>query len=173
MTLSVVPAQASPSCLNVNPCAHWKIPGGWQGPPSVYFVDQTSSRWPVKEVVETWGTSHRVWALYATSCPVYHHCVNVTEYAALDGYVGVTNWRVDKYGHFVDGSVGIALNDVYGSSTVSKLNRQVACHETGHALGLGHNTEKKSCMYASSDGTGQYPTTEDTYLLTAIYGHTD
>jgi hypothetical protein len=58
------------------------------------------------------------------------------------GWRGLTSYSWDVYRHFVDGGVSIQYNDSYSSN-----HNAVACQETGHAFGMGHNTSTDSCMY--------------------------
>lgn len=46
----------------------------------------------------------------------------------------------------------------------------VAMHEFGHVLGLGHNTDTQSPMYASLGATRMAPTNADLASLRALYG---
>jgi predicted Zn-dependent protease len=68
---------------------------------------------------------------------------------------------------FVEG-VNSQLNDYYAYTT-SEL-QQDACHETGHALGMGHNYYKTSCMYGSiAPDASRYPAAGDYTILTQVY----
>lgn len=63
-------------------------------------------------------------------------------------------------------AASVQLNDYY-SLTYSE-HRNVSCHETGHAIGLGHNTSTSSCMH-ESDVSSRYPNQDDYALIDANY----
>lgn len=94
--------------------------------------------------------------------------MGVCPIAGLSGKVGCTDFRVDGAHQFIDGSVNVWLNSALDGN--GEDNRGTACHELGHALGLGHNTRDpdkgNSCMGASVPGPDDaYPSSDDYGLL--------
>ncbi|GAA2329762.1 hypothetical protein [Dactylosporangium salmoneum] len=152
------------------PPVHWARNGF--GHPQVYFVDYTGSSYPVSQVVPVWDQAHGVDSHYTHSCPTTAgvHCVQVSEnnYGA-NGEFGSTSMRFDSNYVFFDGLVNITLNNYYANYSAA-LRKKFTCHETGHALGMGHNTavSTQSCMIQ-----GEYefpsPNSSDFTLLARVY----
>lgn len=138
--------------------------------PQIYYHDTSSSAWPEGTVIAQWNNSPKIHVAWAPSgCPGYSgtHCVPVT-----DGYYGtsgawsnsqaITWYNVDANGYFIDGQVSIQFNDSYSSN-----HRAVACQETGHSFGMGHNLDTGSCMYAYNP-YGGYPDSDDYSLIANV-----
>jgi predicted Zn-dependent protease len=84
--------------------------------------------------------------------------------------VGLTTYQVGSNNNFVDGKVFVRLND-YPYVVNAAGHRQAACHEQGHALGMGHNTSTSSCLYFQiTNATGsQGPNNDDFSLIAGVY----
>ena len=147
------------------PPARWR----WNGysDPQVYFRDHTPAAWPVRASVTEWNRAVGVDSYWTTGpCPTSgRHCVHVwSGNYGTTGWTGNTSYRLDSSRFFIDGSVWVELNDYYAASTVDRRN--TACHELGHALGVGHNLADASCMYATDvPSNPQYPHSSDYNLL--------
>jgi len=144
----------------------------WSGydDPQVYFRDHTPNGWPVREAVASWNKAIGVdsyWTI--SSCPGgSRHCVDVwaDDYGPT-GWSGSTTYTITFGRNFVDGSVRSKLNDWYATSTADR--RTSACHEIGHALGVGHNMSRSSCMYGTdSSNDPQQPHRSDFDLLRRV-----
>jgi Matrixin len=150
------------------PPAHWARNG--YAHPQVYFIDNTSSAWPVAAAVPPWNQAHGVDSLYRfATCPAAAgiHCVTTTNGNFGDtGWDGQTNMQIDANHNFVDG-MSIQFNDYY-QETASE-HRTVTCHELGHALGLDHNSSTNSCMFAGGAPSATTPAADDYTLLADIY----
>ena len=100
------------------------------------------------------------------------HLARVTSYGEIryvDGYWGDTGWAGQAVCKDWNGSrcgwVQVRFNKSYGPySTWQK--RHLACHETGHAVGLGHSGRTTSCMH-----TGWHTATPDGHDYEAINNH--
>lgn len=79
-------------------------------------------------------------------------------------WVGLAQPSIDEHGHFTH--VWISYNDYYEGNT---SRRNVACHELGHAMGLGHAKGISSCMLPVSDDN-ETPYDTDVNVLEKIYG---
>lgn len=139
--------------------------------PQVYFLDHTSAAWPITEVVPEWNLAIGVdswYRWYTNGCPGNGtHCVNVYDANyGNTGWTGLTHFNANSSQYFIDGSVYSQLNDYYGGTAAQ--HRNTACHETGHTLGLGHNTSTTSCMYYARTSE-QYPNSNDFSMLHSIY----
>jgi hypothetical protein len=146
-------AAAAPSCaygtarpLNGCPPIGWARNGYLN--PRIYFRDYSAPIWPVGRAATKWNESTHVRVERTTrACPGNGtHCVKVvsSDYGTT-GWIGLTTYSWDGNRKFRDGKVDVKLNDHY--VTNETMGWAVACHELGHAIGLGHNTSKSSCMY--------------------------
>lgn len=146
-------------------CGHlWNYNGF--NDPQVYFLDHTSAAWPVTSAVVNWNLAIGIdswYRWYTLGCPGGgRHCVNVYNGRyGLTGWLGLTTWSPGT-----QGPVTVKLNDSYPLS--ANEHRTIACHETGHALALDHNTSTSSCLYS-----GRYislvPNSSDYALLPRMY----
>lgn len=145
-------------------CNHRWSYGGFNDP-QVYFLDHTSSAWPVTAAVNDWYRAVGIDAYYrwhTAGCPSGRHCVHVYNGRyGRTGWYGLTTWSPGT-----QGPVTVKLNDSY--SLTANQHRTIACHELGHALSLNHNTSTSSCLYS-----GRYislrPNSHDYGLLPRIY----
>ncbi|GGJ83915.1 hypothetical protein GCM10010123_12000 [Pilimelia anulata] len=143
----------------------------WSGyaDPQVYFRDRTPANWPVREAVNGWNRSPGVDSFWTGgACPrARKHCVEVRSGDFGKGWAGNTTFKMTMGRNFIDGTVLVRLNDRYANGAADR--RSTACHELGHALGVGHNTSTASCMYAvdtASDPT--QPHASDIDLLRRV-----
>jgi hypothetical protein len=133
------------------PPIHWN-PGNFSNP-QIYYFDESSSAWPVGTAITKWNSSpdiHVVWSPQGCPGTLGTHCIDVVDgnYGA-SGWTGYTWYQYNSSNHLlIDGSVFTHLNDYY--ALTSGEHRQVACHETGHGFGMGHNSSLNSCMYATT-----------------------
>jgi hypothetical protein len=118
--------------------------GGFSDP-QVYFRDHTPSRWPVRDSVTKWNEAVGVDSYHTLStCPGGgRHCVHVWNANYGPTWYGHTYMQFNSSNFFVEGTVVVHLNDYYSPT----LNREVTCHELGHALGLAHNGHWSSCLF--------------------------
>jgi hypothetical protein len=72
-------------------------------------------------------------------------------------------------GNYLNNAIS-RFNDYYPLTTDG--HRKTACHELGHALGLGHNVQDYSCMWGTTSGTltgHRVPDSDDFNMLASIY----
>lgn len=163
------------------PMLHWSNAG--HANPQVYYVDHTTSRWPVRQSTSAWNAARNIQLHYTRSgCPAGAHCVNVWDANFGNScWQGMTTWSYDRYGNFINNSVDIRLNDYNGTGVCQGRSvnyyknsagyRQNICHEQGHTLGLDHNAAYDSCLYARiADSTSLItPDSNDLALLGWLY----
>ena len=71
-------------------------------------------------------------------------------------------------GEFVRDSAGERIN-IFEFIGTTQLERVLA-HEFGHAIGLGHNSDPKSIMFAQNESGNLVPTADDLAALQAVCG---
>jgi hypothetical protein len=154
-------------------CGHRWAANGFEDP-AVYFLDHTSSAWPVSAATVTWNKAQGIdsyYRWYTNGCPGGgRHCVNLynANYGAT-GWTGTTHWGVDSTGNYDNTTnVTVKFNDYYGGTAAQ--HRNTTCHEMGHALGLAHNYSTASCLYYARTSQ-QYPSSDDFGILPLIYGY--
>jgi Matrixin len=143
--------------------------------PRVRFNDHTSAAWPVTNAVYKWNQTPNIDSYYLrNSCPFQAgaRCVDVYSgnYGASD-WVGLATRKYDpgtpQSGRFAEQGHFVQLNDYYNPGS-SFTRNNVATHELGHILGLGHNTSSNDVLYyvanLREDVGGQNPV-----LLSGIY----
>lgn len=162
------------------PILHWANNGYTR--PQVYFADHTSGNWPVQSTTRNWNNSQRLDTHYVSTCPSGVHCVNMwSDNYGNTCWQGISSWSYDGNRNFIDGSVSIWLNEFNGrggcgNRTINYAKsaagyQQDACHEQGHTLGLDHNADWHSCLYADIINSyySVYPDADDYSLLNWIY----
>ncbi|MFC0625395.1 hypothetical protein [Kribbella deserti] len=145
-------------------CDHQWSYGGYNDP-QVYFLDHTSSAWPVSASVTEWNKAVGIdsfYRYYTLGCPSGVHCVDVYNGAyGTTGWYGLTTWTPGT-----QGPVTVKLNDSY--TLTAAEHRTIACHELGHALSLNHNTATSSCLF-SGTYVSLVPNADDYKILPLIY----
>ena len=135
--------------------------------PQVHFKDSSSSAWPVGRAVNRWNQVSGIDSVWrTTACPKGVHCVPVRSGAyGKTGWTGKTTRTLNAAGTYAT-SASVQLNSSYSGTEAQRWN--TVCHETGHVLGLGHNTSTGSCLY-SSRTSQRYPTMQDEILIERYY----
>jgi hypothetical protein len=150
------------------PQVHWARNG--YGHPQIYFVDHTSSAWPVSAAVPVWNEARGVDSWYRwANCPYVRgtHCVGVYNNNYGDtGWAGLTTIEWDSGRNILDGRVTVYLNDYYPMSGASR--RKTTCQQLGHALGMGNNSSANSCL-VTGNYTPSRPNGDDFALIADIY----
>lgn len=136
--------------------------------PRIYFYDQSDNTWPVGTEINVWNQSPKIAPRWAPSgCPsvLGSHCVYVLSGGyGNSGWVGRTTLYINpSTGFFVDTTAnGIKLNSYYPS-----VHANIACHEIGHVIGMGHSTSRGSCMYPYQ-GTVTSPDSMDFWVVANV-----
>jgi hypothetical protein len=112
---------------------------------TIYYVDQTErDEWPVVLAARSWNANGEVRLVRTASCVDLSPCYVVQEERLQRGVAGLA------YVSSIGGKVLLAR--AYDDDGW-RLQREIVCHELGHALGLPHY--RRSCM--SDYATGRYP----------------
>jgi hypothetical protein len=150
------------------PPPHWTNNGF--ADPQVYFNDHSGANWPVDAAVYTWNQAVGIDSYYRwNGCgPAGTHCVQVYSgnYGAT-GWAGrtIVTWSVTT--NRISGA-RVELNDHYQYNADGL--RQNACHELGHALGLGHNVQDYSCLWFQiKNSAHRVPDSDDFNMLASVY----
>lgn len=159
---------AALACLSEGTARQWcdhQWDYGAYNDPQIYFLDSSTSAWPVVASVTEWNRATGIdsfWKSGSSACPSGVHCVTVANGAyGATGWYGQTTWTPNT-----QGPVAVKLNDSY--TLTANEHRTVACHELGHALSLNHNTSTSSCLY-SGTYISLVPNTDDYNILPKIY----
>jgi hypothetical protein len=136
----------------VCPVAFWHNNG--LEDPLVRFNDHSSAAWPVSQAVPKWNQVPNIDSSYrfnACGAPAGARCVDV-----YSGNYGATTW-VGLFSMFFPTEIPegplrengqwIQLNDYYSPADRPFTRNNVATHEVGHALGMGHNVWSGDVMY--------------------------
>lgn len=151
----------------------------------VYFVDHTGANWPVDTSTYTWNQAQGIDSSYRwANCPgtAGIYCVNVVDQNYGNTcWQGLTSVSWDPNSRNIT-SASIKLNDYNGTGICngnsvnyaknSNGYREDACHEMGHALGMGHNfSSSGSCLYGTIlNGSSMLsPSSDDFTLIARLY----
>ena len=80
--------------------------------------------------------------------------------------VACTSYR-QRNGHFSEVTVFLSPSWILAQSVEEQQG--ALCHELGHGIGLGHNPDTTSCLYATTAGSS-VPNSHDFEELELIYG---
>jgi hypothetical protein len=112
---------------------------------TIWYVDQTDrDEWPVVLAARAWNANGEVQLVRTTSCADLSPCYVVHEQRLERGVAGLA------YVSSIGGQVLLAR--AYDDEPW-RMQREITCHELGHALGLRHYP--RSCM--SDYASGRYP----------------
>ncbi|GAB4082756.1 matrixin family metalloprotease [Modestobacter muralis] len=137
--------------------------------PQVYFNDHTGNLWPTDAAVYTWNQSVGIDSFYKyNACgPAGTHCVNVFSGVYNTDWSGATNHNWDpSTGRIIGAST--QLNERWARQPDGY--RKTVCHELGHVLGMDHNVQDYSCMWANSTEVAhRVPDSDDFNMLATLY----
>lgn len=107
---------------------------------TVFLVDHTKGRFPVTQAIHRWNRSPVLHIVKRNECPPNRGCISV--YLKGMRQLGVTTLYQDRDRHLVGVRVDLTANrPLSGNQRLS-----LACHELGHAVGLGHRSGGETCM---------------------------
>jgi hypothetical protein len=111
------------------------------------YIEKTrvgAANWShVKRAGTDWGRSGRLRVIFTARCPSRYYCVKVYDGRWNKNMAGWATLNYDpKTNYAWYGS--LHLNNRYLTSQAARA--KTACHELGHAFGLGHRYSGRSCM---------------------------
>jgi predicted Zn-dependent protease len=153
--------------VSAKPWPHWARPKNKQVVIQFERTRVSNAVWShMTAAIADWSRSGRVDGAPVAKCSNrFVYCVRVTEYSKRDGRAGHTILNHDpKTGIAWYGS--IQVNTYYAKSWAQR--RKTACHEAGHAFGLGGHTSG-SCMQDGLRNLTTRPSASDFATLQRIY----
>jgi hypothetical protein len=153
-TLAFLAVVAVPATALAQP--HWYRGSNAQ---VTVYVEKTrvgATNWSyVKRAGIEWARSGRIRIVFVKRFPSRYYCLQVYEGSSTRRLAGWTTLNYDPKTN-VAWYGSVHLNNRY--LTTASARRKTACHELGHAVGLGHRRTGRTCM---RDG------------FTTMYGHPD
>lgn len=144
--------------------------------PLVRFNDHSSAAWPVSKAVPKWNQVANIDSSYrfnACGAPAGARCIDVFSGNFGDiGWVGLFSAlfpTTTLSGPLRETGQVIQLNDFYAPVGFTRNN--VATHEVGHALGMGHNVFSGDVMFAIANNREDIGG-ENPVLLAGLYAIT-
>jgi hypothetical protein len=111
----------------------------------IMVEDHTGAAWPVAAAVASWGLPNVRYG----PCNPFGRCVRVYEVGYL-GAGGAGRFIIGLTRTSAPGVATIQLADFPGQGLPYWNRREAACHELGHAWGLGH--DGSGCMETPDSG---------------------
>lgn len=141
--------------------SHW--PRG-----TVYVENHAGRLWDVHRAAESIDNGSRLNLISVWRCPPNTQCIRVFARATMPGntvgkavivWSGTRTIRVDVY-----------LDRRWSRHQSYRTRLGLACHELGHAVGLGHSSSRGSCMYPTANYAASHLSVRDRETLRAMYG---
>jgi hypothetical protein len=135
---------------------------------TIYVENHAGSSWPVHRVAESIDNGSGLNLVVVHRCPSGRPCIRV--YAGRLGgrTVGLARVWWNGQRHLVAAS--ITLDTRYGRTHNYGRRLAVACHEIGHAVGLGHVSSRASCMNPYAWRQASHLSAADRAHLRRMYG---
>ena len=134
------------------------------------YVEKTrigATNWSyIKRAGIEWARSRRIRVVFVKRCPSRYYCMKVYEGRSTRKLAGWATLNYDPrtntawYG-------SLHLNNRYLTNAAAR--RKTACHELGHAFGLGHRRTGRTCMRDGFMTMYRHPDHTDYVNLRRIY----